>query len=94
MLLVAVVIIAPLFGGVMELCLEFPDIGLIAIGVIVRTDNASISWDDLTILNDDLEQVSFDVPMPPPGAVGRLTRQLGELTISPGTNSLALISCS
>jgi hypothetical protein len=94
LLVTVVVLVTMLFGGVVELRLQFPDVVLIAIGVVVATDDAGISWDDLAVLNNDLRDVNCTVPTYPGGVATRLTRPLGELTMSPGTNSRALISCS
>jgi hypothetical protein len=57
--LVVVLVLAALLGRVVELGLEFAEVVLVAIGVVVGADDASISRDDLAILNNDLGEVSL-----------------------------------
>jgi hypothetical protein len=53
-LLVSVLIIVLLIWGVAALSLEFLEVGLVSVGVVVRANDAGICRDDLTIFDNNL----------------------------------------
>jgi hypothetical protein len=54
-LLSHLIVIALLVGRLASLSFQLAEIFLVTVGVVVGRDNARVGWDDLSILNDDLE---------------------------------------
>jgi hypothetical protein len=53
---VAFVVVIVLLGGVVELRLQFFLVSFVTVGVVICRDDSRISWNHLTIFDDDLER--------------------------------------
>lgn len=53
-LLILILILVSTIAGFTALGLEFVKVGLVSVRVVVCADDTGVSWDDLTILNNDL----------------------------------------